>query len=392
MSNWQDERASVLAHADRLVVKVGTAVLSNGSALDLEVLDNLVEQLVRIQKGEDRNGRPRSIVLVSSGAVGAGRVALRENGKEDASRAHGLAARQAIASIGQSRLMHMYDQGFARRGVVMSQVLLTRDDLRDRERFLNVRNTFGTLLGWGVIPVVNENDTVSVNELKFSDNDNLASLLLNTVQADLFVNLTTIGGVLDANPLTCPDAAIMPCIERVRDLNLDALCGGKTTQGTGGMYSKLLSASRAAQLGIPTLILPGREKDVIPRAIAGEPLGTWVRPEPNPISQRKYWLAYQSEPQGTLRIDAGAASALLERGKSLLPGGILSVEGRFSAGALVRIIHDKKVIGVGLTNYNADELARIRGLSRIEVAAALGDANYPEVVHRDNMLMDAACA
>ena len=391
MMDWMKEKCAALAHADCVVVKVGTAVLSTGSALDMHVLDNLVEQLVRLQGGEDRDGRRRRVVLVSSGAVGAGRVALAEHGKPEASQAKGLAAKQAIAAIGQGRLMHFYDQSFARRGALMAQVLLTRDDLRDRERFLNIRNTFGTLLDWGVVPVVNENDTVSVNELKFSDNDNLASLLLNPVEADLFVNLTSIGGVLDANPQTCPDAQIMPCIEHVRTLDLNTLCGGKSTLGTGGMYSKLLSASRAAQLGVPTLILPGRDPDVIPRAFAGEQVGTWICAEPNPISRRKYWLAYQADPQGTIHVDAGAAEALRHKGKSLLPGGISSVEGHFDAGALVRIVHDGQTIGIGLSNYPASDLEIIRGLSRLEVAAKLGDAHYPEVVHRDNLLVDPAC-
>jgi len=391
MSTWEKEKAAALRQADCVVVKVGSAVLSSGASLNLEVLDNLVDQLVRIQRGEDRNGRPRRVVLVSSGAVAAGRVALA--GHKNAARTSqgGLAARQAIASIGQGRLIHLYDQSFSRRGALASQVLLTRDDLRDRQRFLNTRNTFGALLDWGVIPIVNENDTVSVNELKFSDNDNLASLLLNTVEADLFVNLTTIGGVLAANPQSCPDAPIIPCIERVRDLNLDVLCGGKTSLGTGGMYSKLLSATRAAQLGVPTFILPGREPDVIPRAFSGCPLGTWIRPESNPVSRRKYWLAYQIEPQGTISIDAGAAKALTERGKSLLPGGVTALEGDFAEGALVRIAHADHIIGVGLSNYSAADLSAIKGLSRIEVAARLGDAHYPEVVHRDNMLIDPAC-
>lgn len=389
-TDWMRDRARTLDTCECVVVKVGSAVLADGDALRLDVLDDLVEQLVTLQQGCSGQ-QPRRVVLVSSGAVAAGRVALAAQQSYARRTAHSdLAARQATASIGQSRLMHYYDQAFSRRGVVMSQVLLTRDDLGDRERFLHARNTFGTLLDWGVIPVVNENDTVSVNELKFSDNDNLASLLLNTVEADLFVNLTTIGGVLSANPQTNPNASVMPVIPRVRTLDLGTLCGGKTTLGTGGMYSKLLSASRAAQLGVPTLILPGREPSVIPRAFSGDPLGTWVCAEPHPVSRRKYWLAYQSDPQGTLHIDTGAAEALRQRGKSLLPGGVASVEGVFEAGALVRIVHADQVIGAGLSNYAATDLVAIKGLSRIEIAVKLGDAHYPEVIHRDNLLIDAA--
>ena len=399
--NWQEERDATLCEARCVVVKVGSAVLSTGSELNLPVLDNLVNQLAVLSR------QGRRVVLVSSGAVAAGRTALKKLPGEPAAvglsaiavgtarlglseRPRELRMKQAAAAVGQGRLMHLYDNAFAERGILTAQVLLTRDDLKNRTRFLNIRNTFSELLNWGVIPVVNENDTVSVNELKFSDNDNLASLLINPVEADLFVNLTTIGGVLDANPLETPDATIMPCIEDVRALNLDTLCGGKTSVGTGGMYSKLLSAHRVAQLGVPTAILPGCEPDVIPRLFAGETIGTWVRPEQRTGSRRKYWLAYQADPQGTLYLDTGAADAVRNHGKSLLPGGITEVHGSFEAGALVRLVYDRETVGVGLSNYNAADLLRIRGLKRHEVAAILGDAHYPEVVHRDNLLLDAA--
>ncbi len=384
--NWREEKAAALRDAHCVVVKVGSAVLSSGEALDLDILDNLVEQLAVL------HSRGRRVVLVSSGAVAAGRTALHERAEREGRspvQPFGLSGKQAAAAVGQGRLMQLYDSAFAARGLLAAQVLLTRDDLRDRTRFLNVRNTFSVLLDWSAVPVVNENDTVSVNELKFSDNDNLASLLLNPLEADLFINLTSIGGVLDGNPLEQPHATVIPCIERVRDLDLASLCGGKTAVGTGGMYSKLLSAQRAAQLGVPTCILPGRERDAVLRAFAGEELGTWICPEVRTIPRRKYWLAYQADPQGVIEVDAGALEALRERGKSLLPGGVVAVEGDFEAGALVRLTHGNENVGVGLTNYDAVELRRIRGLKRHEVAAILGDAHYPEVVHRDNMLLDA---
>jgi glutamate 5-kinase len=229
-----------------------------------------------------------------------------------------------------------------------------------------------------------------VQELRFGDNDCLASLLLNLVEAELFVNLTTAGGVYAADPQRKPDAGLLPCVERVRELKLDEVCGAKTSLGTGGMYSKLLAARRAAQLGVPTLILPGREARVITRAFAGEECGTWVRPEAQSVSRRKYWLAYQSDPQGEIEVDEGAAKALLERGSSLLPGGVCRVEGNFQPAALVRVHIRGRTLGVGLTNYSAADLRRIMGRPRIEVAALLGDAHYPEVMHRDNMLLDAA--
>ena len=377
--DWQQEQADIFRNARTIVVKVGSAVLSTQTALKLDVLSGLVAQLASLRKSG------RRLILVSSGAVAAGRAALLPLGHE----ATGLSGKQAAAAVGQGRLMQHYEQHFAAHQVLCAQVLLTRDDLRSRERFLNIRNTFATLLDWGVVPVVNENDTVSVAELKFSDNDNLASLLLNVVEADLFINLTTIGGVLDNNPLEHPDAAIMPCIESVRRLNLNALCGGKSAVGTGGMYAKLLAAGRAAQLGVATHILPGTETDIILKAFAGEPVGTWVRPMSRSVSRRKYWLAYQSEAHGRVHVDAGAGEALETRGKSLLPVGIVAVEGAFKAGHVVQIVCEGRVLGVGLSNYDAADLDRIKGRKRHEVAAMLGNAHYPEVVHRDNLLLGA---
>ena len=379
---WRAERAGALAGARTVVIKVGSAVLTSpaaqGLALDLDILRGLAAQLAALRQ------RGLRVVLVSSGAVAAGRTALQPASAE------GLAGRQAAAAVGQGRLMRHYEEAFAGHNVITAQVLLIRDDLRDRERFLNIRNTFAHLLDWGVVPIVNENDTVSVSELKFSDNDNLASLLLNVVEADIFINLTTIGGVLDKNPLEHPDAALMPCVESVRELDLDTLCGGKTSVGTGGMYTKLLAARRAAQLGVPTLILPGREPGIILSAFDGAQTGTWVRPGARSISRKKYWLAYRTEPKGVVRIDDGAAKAVSANGGSLLPGGVLAVEGDFKTGDPVRIMNGDHILGVGLTNYDHASLARIKGLKRHEVAVILGDAHYPEVIHRDNLLLDAA--
>jgi len=377
--NWREERARALAQARCIVVKVGSAVLAGPQGLDTEMMETLVAQLAFLR------GQGRRVVLVSSGAVAAGRAAL---GPERDTRS--MSGRQAAAAVGQSRLMHSYDQLFARHNLLSAQVLLTRDDLRSRQRFLNIRNTFTALLDWGAVPVVNENDTVAVQELRFGDNDCLSGLLLNPVEADLFVNLTSAGGVFSADPQCDPGARLLPCVECVRELKLDELCGAKTTLGSGGMYSKLLAARRAAQLGVPTLILPGREPQVIVRAFAGEELGSWIQPEAQSVSRRKYWLAYQSDPQGEIEVDDGAAKALMERGSSLLPGGVCRVEGNFQPAALVRIHIRGRTLGVGLSNYSAADLRRIMGRPRPEVAALLGDAHYPEVIHRDNMLLDAA--
>ena len=406
--DWQHERARVLAQARVVVVKVGSAVLTDADGLSVPVLENLAAQLASLRSllpqgtaaDAEESAQSRRLVLVSSGAVAAGRAALSSRGH--VVETTGLAARQAAAAVGQGQLMQAWDRVFFAHRMPTAQVLLTRDDLRARQRFLNARNTFAELLEWGVLPIVNENDTVSISELKFGDNDCLASLLVNLTGADLFINLTSASGVLAADPQKNPHAPILDHIDDVAALDLGQLCGGKTSVGTGGMYSKLLAARRAAQIGVPTLILPGREPHVITRAFAAcgvcdapeghAPFtgGTWVCPAQHAIPRRKFWLAYQSDPAGSVHVDAGAARALLHKGGSLLPGGVFHVEGSFQQGALVRVLHDGQSIGVGLSNYSASDLKKIMGLKRHEVAAILGDAHYPEVIHLDNLLLDAA--
>ena len=387
----RQEKAQALARARVVVIKVGSAVLTDAQGLSTPVLESLARQMAALRTAP--GGHERRLVLVSSGAVAAGRAVLRAHGHSGET--SGLSARQAAAAVGQGQLMRAWDEVFRAYDFPTSQVLLTRDDLRARQRFLNARNTFAELMDWGVLPIVNENDTVSVSELKFGDNDCLASLLVNLIGADLYINLTSAPGVYAANPQEVPDAGILECVEDVAGLDLGRMCGGKTSVGTGGMYSKLQAARRAAQLGVPTLILPGREADVLARAFAGEAVGTWVRPEEHAIPRRKFWLAYQADPAGTVLVDAGAAEALLSKGSSLLPGGVRQVLGSFQKGALVRVARlgesdSHAILGVGLSNYSAADLRKIMGLRRHEVAAILGDALYPVVIHRDNLLMDAA--
>ena len=376
---WREEKQEILQSARRILVKAGSAVLTNSEGLDRQAIANLVDQITDLHK------RGIYTVLVTSGAAAAGRAVL-----EGRTEVRGIPDRQAAAAVGQSRLMHCYDEMFAARGITSAQILLTREDLRDRHRFLNARNAFGRLLSWGVIPIVNENDTVAVQELQFGDNDTLGSLLLNLVEADLFVNLTSAAGVKTDNPDRNPDAGIMPCIEDVHSLNLTDLCGAKTTVGTGGMYSKLLAARRAAQLGVPTLILPGREPDVLRRALAGEELGTWVRSELRGISRRKFWLAYNQVASGSVHVDAGAAGALRKGGRSLLPAGIVGVDGDFDIGDMVRIIDpDGEPVGVGLSNYSAKEMRETMGRKLVDLSDREVDNQYPEAIHCDNMLIGA---
>ncbi len=379
-------RADILSRARTVVVKVGSAVLTCGTGLDARAVGRLVDQLSVL------HDRGLKVVLVSSGAVAAGRTRIRQSvaGAETIDFSE-LPARQAASAIGQSRLMHEYDEAFGRFGKTVAQLLLTREDLKSRSRFLNARNTMQRLLDWGVIPIINENDTVAVAELEFGDNDTLASLVVDLVGADLFVNVTSAGGVFDKNPDKHPDARCLPLIDDVEGLDLESMCDGKTSVGSGGMYSKLRAARRAAQLGVATLIVSGKDDIPLDRIFRGEELGTLVLPSGRTVSHRKFWLAYHDNPAGSLTVDAGAACALRDKGKSLLPAGVRAVEGRFARGALVRVVDAAgATVGVGLSNYSAAEMRRIMGRKSGELAEVLGQAPFAEAIHRDNLLLDAA--
>ncbi len=384
MQDWREHKLKVLKGAKRILVKVGSAVLTDEHGLNLRVVNRLADQIATL------HDRGQDVILVTSGAVAAGRQALLACppcGKD----IYGMPAKQAVAAIGQSRLMHEYDEAFARCGKTTAQILLTRDDFQSRQRFLNARNTLTTLLEWRVIPIINENDSVAVAELAFGDNDALASMVLGLVDADLFVNLTSASGVYDSNPSENPKACRLECIDEIAHLDVDGMCQGKTTVGSGGMYSKLLAAKRAAQLAVPTLIVSGKERYALEKAMAGEDMGTWIMPEAQAIPSRKFWLAYHSKPMGEIWVDEGAARALREKGKSLLPAGISRVEGRFGKGAHVRILDwQGQTIGVGVTNYAAQDLKKIMGRRTGSIEELLGPGLYPEVVHRDNMLLDPA--
>lgn len=386
--SWQLKKSNALANARCIVIKIGSAVLTNEHGLNLPILQNIVKQLAILRNTPSQANKPalRKIILISSGAVATGRAALGS-----LYNSNNLPSKQGAAAVGQSRLMHAYDSAFAEHNIISAQVLLTRDDLKERKRFLNIRNTFAKLLQWNIIPVINENDTVSTKELQFGDNDCLASLLVNVVEADLFINLTSAEGVFTSSPLTNPNATIIPYIGDVCSLNLDEICGEKTSVGTGGMHSKLLAAQRVAQLGVPTLILSGQINDIVTKAFNSKSAleGTWISCGKQIISRRKFWLAYQSAPQGCIKIDQGAALALSKHGSSLLPVGIIEIEGKFKSGDLLRIEYNSEKLGVGISNYSSEQLSKIIGLNRLEALAILKNSHNPEVIHRDNLLLEA---
>lgn len=377
-------RKALLENARRILVKVGSAVLTHEDGLNREAMIRLAGQLSRL------HDRGIDIILVSSGAVAAGRKRMRDRLNEAIHTEDDLPARQAASAIGQGRLMHDYDEAFGWFGKTTAQILITRDGLKHRDRFLNARNTLERLLSWRVIPIVNENDTVAVQELEFGDNDTLGAMTLGLVGADIFVNLTSADGVFDKNPDIHPDAKNLPVIEDVAALDIETMCDGKTSVGSGGMYSKLRAARRAAQLGVPTLIVSGKGEFSMEEAFEDDTHGTLILPDDHTVSSKKFWMAYHDDPSGTITVDAGARRALVEGGKSLLPAGIKSVTGCFDRGELVQIVENGTILGVGLSNYSSDELTRMAGKQTTEITDTVGPLPFPEAIHRDNMLMDAA--
>jgi glutamate 5-kinase len=371
---WQSQ---LVAKTKRLVVKVGSAVMTTAAGLNIPFIEELADSLAALQQ------QGREVVIVSSGAIAAGFKKIGLPAKPTA-----IPQKQAVAAIGQSTLMQHYEEAFARHGLKVAQILLTRNDLAHRRRYLNARNTLFTLLGWKVIPVINENDTVVVEEIQFGDNDNLSALISSVVQADLLVILTDIDGLYDKDPRHHPEARRLDLVEKI-DARLERAASRQPgVIGSGGMYSKIQAAKKAGSVGIPTIIASGLEPRIITRLFAGEPLGTLFLPQATKLRSRQYWLAYTTTPAGDIVVDDGARQVLRHRGKSLLPAGVVAVHGRFSAGSPVRLLDTSgAVIGVGLSNYSASDLACIKGLKTCNIQQSLGYKGYDEVVHRDNMVI-----
>ncbi len=352
-----------LKSASRIVVKLGTGVLTDSRKLiDPAQLAQLVAQLAALKKSG------KEIVLVTSGAVGAGMGAL---GYEN--RPTNLAEKQACAAVGQSRLMAVYDKLFSAHGLVVAQVLLTHEDLEHHERHLNARNTLVTLLDRGVVPIINENDAVSFTEIKFGDNDKLSALVASLLPADLLVILTTVDGVIEN--FGKADAKIIPVIEQI-DFHIESMAGGTTSAtAVGGMKSKIDAAKIVVRSGIPLVIASGQKKNTLAEILGGTDEGTLFVPQPNKLQGRKRWIAFFHHPKGTLFVDDGAKKALREAGKSLLPPGVTRCEGEFAAGDVVRIC-------------DVDGMEFARGIARFNSTAVCGK-NLPkeELVHRDDLVI-----
>jgi len=361
----------------RCVVKIGSALLTgNGDSLDVNALGEWVGQMAALrQQGIE-------VLLVTSGSVAVGMQRLNLN-----ERPHALNKLQAMAAIGQMGLIQAYETAFQNYDTHTAQVLLTHDDLADRGRYLNARTTLLTLLQLGVVPVINENDTVAVEEIRFGDNDALAAQVVNLIEADLLIVLTDQAGLYDADPRHKESAKLISEGE-AGDVSLDAMAGDSGTLGRGGMRTKLAAAKKAARSGAATVIASGREKDVLKRVFAGESIGTYLSAGQGRMTARKQWLAGHLNPRGRLHLDKGAVSVLSSKGSSLLAVGVTAVEGQFSRGELVSCFDpDGNEIARGLVNYNSQETQKILGAASEKIESILGYVDEPELVHRDNMVI-----
>ena len=375
MSDAQSDRGRLVA-ARRWVVKVGSALLTNdGRGLDVSVVRLLADQLAALREtGSD-------VVLVSSGAIAAGLVRLNL-----AERPHEVHLSQAAAAVGQSALVRAYEEYLSPHGVTSAQILLSHADIRARDRYLNARSTLSTLLGMGVLPIVNENDTVVTDEIRLGDNDTLGALVANLVDADVLLILTDQDGLMDQDPRQVASARVIASAD-VHDATLDAMAGPGGALGRGGMATKLSAARLAARSGTVTVIANGRVPDAISRVAAGETLGTFLQTQRRPQSARKQWLASLLHAQGQLLLDDGAVRGIVEQGRSLLPIGITAVSGEFERGDLVSCIDGQgRERARGLANYSSVEAHALMGKASAQIEPTLGYCGEEEMIHRDNLV------
>lgn len=374
------KRREALTSTRRWVVKIGSALTTrDGQGLDREAIGVWVEQVVRLREAG------LEVVLVSSGAVAEGVVRLNWGKKP-----RELPLQQAAAAVGQMGLARVYEETFGAHGIRAAQILLTHDDIADRNRYLNARSALTTLIAHGVVPVINENDTVATEELSLGDNDTLAGSVTNLIDADVMVILTDQSGLFESDPRKDPSAALVS-EGSVDDPELLRMAGGSGALGRGGMRTKVKAAQVAALSGTVTLIASGREPDVLTRLQSGEPIGTLLVPSDPALAARKRWLAGPMRPQGQLVLDAGAARAVAEGRGSLLAVGITAVKGEFGRGALVACVDTSgQELGRGLSNYTSSELALIRGQASSQFERLLGLCREEEVIHRDNLIPAAS--
>jgi glutamate 5-kinase len=377
----KNNRKSIFNNAKRLVVKVGSNVLTEDHGLNLKAIRSISRQICRlIDSGLE-------VILISSGAMASGVKKIGLDKRPDE-----IPKRQAIAAVGQAGLIMEYEKAFARYHQKVAQILLTGDDLNNRRRYLNARNTLCMLLSWQVVPIINENDTVMIEEIQFGDNDNLAAMITLLMDADILVNLTDIDGLYTKNPRKYPDAELIPLVSTIRE-NIVKVAGDiPGPLGTGGMLSKINAARKVTASGIPMVIANGGKPDILIKLFSGKEIGTFFVSKKKKLKSRKCWIAFTLKPKGAIRIDDGAALAILNRGKSLLPSGIVHVEGEFNVGAPVEFKNgDNETLGTGLVNYSSADIRKIMGLKSSQIKKILGHKPYDDVIHRDNLAITSEC-
>jgi glutamate 5-kinase len=369
-------------HYQRMVVKFGTGLVTGGSDhLNPDIMSGLVAQVAELHE------QGREIIVVSSGAIASGRHRLGLLRKK----VGGIPYKQVLAAVGQSRLMHFYDQLFSQHNITVAQALLAKADLSDRAGYLNARNTLLALLELRVLPIVNENDVVAVDEIKearFGDNDNLSAMVANLVDADMLLILSDIGGLFTADPHRHPEACLIPQVERI-DAGIELLAAGTTSSlAIGGMVTKIEAARLATSSGVAVVVADGREPGVILRLAGGEAIGTLFLPTASKLESRKRWMLSGLSTRGKLMVDVGAATALKKRQGSLLAAGIKQVSGRFEQGDIVNISDAEGArLGCGITNYSSADIEVIKGAHSGEIATLLGHDYGSEVVHRNNLVL-----
>jgi glutamate 5-kinase len=370
-------RLDLLRPVKRVVVKVGSGVLTTSHGLNKRVINDLTDDVCALKK------KGVEVILVSSGAIASG---LKKIGM--AKRPESISHQQAVAAIGQSTLMMVYEKAFGRHGQRVAQVLITRDDLHHRRRYLNARNTLFTLLSWKIVPIINENDTVVVDEIKFGDNDNLSAMVTNLTESQLLINLTDIDGFFNKDPRIHRDARPISVVEKVNKEVMRYASAIPGFLGTGGMAAKIRAAQKVAFAGAPTIIANGLKQGILKNIFMGKEEGTIFMPREAALCSRKHWIAFTRSPKGEVLVDRGAEAALLKRGRSLLPSGIKEVRGRFSLGdSVVLLNEDEKALAVGMVNYDSSDIEKIMGLKSKEIESRLGFKHDDEVIHRDNLVL-----
>jgi len=377
------QQRSQLQQTRRLVLKIGSSLLTDtATGIQQAMINRIVQQVVTLHR------QGIEVCLVSSGSVSLGRVALAAKDPCWLSRSLSVHEKQAAAAVGQPALMQAYHQAFAAVGLNVAQMLLTRDDLRHRRRYLNASNTAETLFSAGVIPIVNENDTVVVEEIKFGDNDALAALVGRLIEADLVILATDVAGLYDANPATSTAAQRIADVHHINDAIRGMASGSGSRFGTGGMQSKVHAADIATRAGVVLAIVPGQHEHMVTELISGGDLGTVFYCNNDRHNRRQHWIAELLEPEGCLYVDAGAEQAMLERGASLLPIGLQRVEGDFDKGDCVAVFGCAgQAIAKGLVNYNNQEMGAICGMNSEKIEQCLGFIDYTSVIHRDNLVL-----